>query len=437
MDPISFINAYVFGPALTFSVFGAGIFLLVKTRFFFFAHPVRVFGTLFRSKNRAEGVSPFGALCTALAGTLGVGNIVGVSGAVALGGAGAVFWMWVSSAAAMVLKYAEVALGVKYRRAGADGYHGGAPYYIRDAAGKPRLARIFAILCVAASFTLGNSVQARAAADAGSVTLGIHPAATGAVIAAVCLAVSFGGVKRIASFTVKLIPFLTLVFIIMSVASVISARERIPAVFAEIFSSAFTPSSAGGGIAGFLLSRSLRYGIARGIASNEAGCGTAPTAHAAADVDSPAKQGIWGIVEVAVDTVFLCTLTALVILVNGTSGGEGIAPVLDGFSACFGRAAGYIVCACVFFFALSTVLCWSFYGCEAIASVTASKRAKRVYLTVFFFAVIPFSLADTVFLWEISDLVISLMTVINVAVLISRRREIAEITRGEFGGNIR
>lgn len=430
MNVLTFLNSRVFGPALFVAVFGAGIYMLVKTGFFFILHPVRMAKAMFAGDKRKDGISPFAALCNALAGTLGVGNIVGVAGAVALGGAGAVFWMWISAIAAMVLKYAEVALGVRWREKRRDGIHGGAPYYIRGAAGRPGLAKLFAFLCLAASFTLGNAVQSRAAADAVQITLGIHPAVTGGVIAAICMAVSFGGLKGISALTVRLIPFLTLAFIVMSTVSIISSADRVPAVFAEIFRSAFSPSAASGGIGGFLFSRAARYGIARGIASNEAGCGTAPTAHAAADTDSPARQGLWGIAEVAVDTVFLCTLTALVILTSGTqSSGDGIAPVLDGFASVFGKASDYTVCFCVFFFALSTVLCWSYYGTEAIGFLTRRAGWKKAYLALFFFSVLPFSVLRSSLLWEASDLVCAIMTVINVGVLISQSGWISQETK--------
>ena len=435
MDLIARINQTIFGPALFFCVFGAGLFFLFRTRFFFIAHPIKTARAVFMGGKKEErAVSPFAALCTALAGTLGVGNIVGVAGAVSLGGPGALFWMWASALAAMVLKYAEVVLGVKWREKRAGEIHGGAAYYIKNALGNAAMSRLFAVLCVAASFTLGNAVQSRAAADAAKLTLGVPPAVTGAVTAAICLAVTFGGLHSIAAFTTRLIPALTAVFIVMSVVSISAAAEKIPAVLAEVMRGAFSPSAAFGGIAGALFSRSVRYGIARGIASNEAGCGTAPTAHAAADTDSPVRQGLWGIIEVAVDTVVLCTLTALVILVNGTAGaGDGIAPVLSGFSAFFGRASDLAVCLCVFFLALSTVLCWSYYGAEAVRFLTPRRVWEKLYLAAFFALIIPFSVLDTTVLWELSDLVVSLMTAINVPVLISQSRDIAKMTAGFFG----
>ena len=433
MYVISRLNSILCGPALFIAVFGAGVFFLFKLKFFFVLHPVRTARAMFPEKGKGDGPSPFAAMCTALAGTLGVGNVVGVAGAVALGGPGAVFWMWVSALAAMVLKYAEVTLGVRWRVKKKDGLHGGAPYYIRDAAGMPRTAKLFALLCVAASFTLGNAVQVRAAAEASGLSLGVHPALTGGAIAAVCFAVGFCGLKGVSAFTVRLIPALTVVFVAMSCASIFARAGRIPDVFGEIFRSAFTPSAAAGGAAGAVFSRAARYGLARGLASNEAGCGTAPTAHAAARTDLPARQGLWGIAEVAVDTVFLCTLTALVILVNRTEGaGEGIAPALGAFSSVFGKAAGYVVCFCVFFFALSTVICWSYYGAEAVGFLSPRPVWKKLYLAVFFLSTVPFSVTRTSLLWEASDLVCAVMTCINVAVLVTQSGEIKRMTEKIF-----
>lgn len=428
------INAVVFGPAMLFAVFGTGIFFLFKTRFFYLLHPFRTLSSLFGKKEeRAGGISPFRALCNALAGTLGVGNIVGVSTAIAAGGAGAVFWMWISAICAMVLKYAEVLLGVKYRIADGKGRFGGAPYYIRDALKKPRLAIFFAGCLILASFSIGCSVQSRAVADAAELTFGIHPALTGGLLAVICLAVLIGGLGSVSAFTVRLIPILTLGFILMSVCSVAQRINEIPSVMAEILGSAFNIGSAAGGFLGFMTSRAIRYGIARGIASNEAGCGTAPTAHAAALTDSPVRQGLWGIVEVAIDTLLLCTLTAFVILLNHTEkSGDGIAPVISGFSGFWGDFAPVAVSISIFFFALATLICWSYYGLEAIRFITPKQGWQRLYLAFFCLSAVPMCCMDTTLLWEFSDTVISVMTVINVYALIVRSGEISRDTADFF-----
>ncbi len=435
---IEWLNAAVFGPAMLFAVFGAGIFFLFRTRFFYILHPVRVMRSLFPPKSeRTGGISPFRALCTALAGTLGVGNIVGVATAIAAGGAGAVFWMWISALCAMVLKYAEVVLGVKYRIEVGKEVRGGAPYYIRDALGKRSLAVFFAVCLIVASFSLGCSVQSRAVADAAEITFGIHPALTGGVLAVICLAVLIGGLRSVSGFTVRIIPALTVGFIVMSLVSVAVRISDVPAVIAEIFTSAFDFDSALGGAFGFLTSRAVRYGIARGIASNEAGCGTAPTAHAAAETDSPVRQGLWGLLEVAIDTLLLCTLTALVILLNRTEGaGDGIAPVISGFEAFWGGLAPAAITLSIFFFALATLICWSYYGLEALRFITPKSSWQRLYLAVFCLSVVPMCCMGTTFLWELSDLVVGVMTVINVVVLIMHSGEIKRETDSFFGRKV-
>lgn len=436
---IEWINAVISGPAMLIAVFGAGIFFLCRTRFFFILHPIRVARLLFyRDKKVSGGISPFRALCNALAGTLGVGNIVGVATAIAAGGAGAVFWMWISALCAMVLKYAEVVLGVKYRSESESGIHGGAPYYIRDALKKPRLAVFFAVCLIVASFSLGCSVQSRAVADAAEITFGIHPALTGGVLAVICLAVLIGGLRSVSGFTVRIIPALTVGFIAMSLVSVAVRISDVPAVIGDIFASAFDLDSALGGIFGFLTSRAVRYGIARGIASNEAGCGTAPTAHASAITDSPVRQGLWGLMEVAVDTLLLCTLTALVILLNRAENtGDGIAPVIAGFEGFWKGFAPAAITVSIFFFALATLICWSYYGLEALNFISPGSRWQRVYLAVFCLSVVPMCCMDTLFLWELSDLVVGVMTVINVFVLITRSGEISRATREFFGNGTR
>ena len=433
MYVISRINSLVFGPALFIAVFGAGAYLCARCGFFIFRRPARIMRSL-SGRGGGSGISPFAAACTALAGTLGVGNIVGVATAVSIGGAGALFWMWISLGAAATLKYAEVALGVKYRLRRARKWHGGAPYYIEKAAGRP-YAAVFAAACTAASFTLGNAVQVRAAAQAAQMAAGVPPVLTGGAIAALCFAVTFGGIGRISAFTGRMIPLLCGAFILMALIAIFAAADRIPAAFGEIFRSALDMRAGAGGMAGAAALRAARYGIARGLGSNEAGCGTSPTAYAAADAGSPADAGAWGVFEVAVDTGILCTLTGLVIVVNGTAGeGEGIAPVIAGLVPVFGGGAAGAVCVCVVFFALSTVMCWSYYGCEALEYLGAPETAKRVYLAVFFLVCAPLAAADTGLLWEISDLCVGVMTTLNAAVLCRTAGEVAALTRARFGG---
>ena len=248
------------------------------------------------------GKSALGALSVALAGTLGVGNIAGVATAILLGGAGAVFWMWASALLAMFLKYAEIVLAVRYRHFDAEGRpHGGAMYYIKESirgrVGKG-LAALFAVLCLGCAFTLGGVIQSSAATEAMVGVFRLPPLAVGLVMGSAAALILASGGHRIERACNLLVPFVCLLFTVAAVAVLILRREMLPAAFSAIFAGALQPSSAGAGAVGFLTSKSLRYGVARGLVSNEAGCGTAPIAHAAADAKSPAAQGVWGILEV-------------------------------------------------------------------------------------------------------------------------------------------
>lgn len=270
-------------------------------------------------------------MTVALAGTLGVGNIVGVASAITLGGAGAIFWMWVSALCAMALKYAEITLALRHRRRAADGTMlGGAMYYIRDCVAAGPLGRrggrvlggFFALLCLANALTMGSVIQVRAVSSAFAAVAGVPTVVVGIAVAVLVLLALRRGVGGVAKLTERLIPLASAGYVLVSLLALFRLRGQLPAALASIFTSAFTPAGAAGGVTGFLLSRSIRYGTMRGLLSNEAGCGTAPAAHAESTAAHPAEQGIWGIVEVFVDTILLCTMTALVILAAGVDTAE-------------------------------------------------------------------------------------------------------------------
>lgn len=420
-----------------------GIYFFIAVRGFFAFHPVRFIRTLADSSG-GTGTSPVKALSVALAGTLGVGNIAGVATAIISGGAGAIFWMWVSAIAAMSVKYAEVVLAVHYRRCDNGRYHGGAMYYIRDGAPgsgflsglSPFFAGSFAVLCLSNALLTGNMVQVNAAADA---VAPFPPLLIGIIFAVLAVTIAFGGAKRISSFTVTLIPFLSAVYIALSLFIIIKNISAIPRVLTLIITDAFDFSSAVGGISGFFVSRAVRFGVTRGIFSNEAGCGTAPTAHASADVRSPHHQGCYGIFEVFVDTILLCSMTAFVILIAIDSGAVGdgdlVTPQASGgialsvaaYSALAGRWAGIIISVSVVLFAFATVICQSYYGTEALGYFTSSKLARYAYIIASAVVILIGSLLSAPLIWQLADLFVGVMTVTNCVCLIRRRRTVVMI----------
>ncbi len=415
--------------AVPFLLFGVGSFYLIKLKFFYFLHPVKTFSSLFE-KRAGSGVSPLSALSMALAGTLGVGNIVGVASAICLGGAGAVFWMIAAALLAMVLKYAEIVLAVLYRRTNADGKpYGGAPYYIRRSFEKLKLRKFgklaaggFCVLCIFNAVVMGNALQVNTVAGAFEGAFGISPLAVGiavAVFSAVCVV---GGVERIARITGKLVPIMSVFFIGMCIAVLALRAEMIPYATERIFSEAFNVKSAAGGVVGFIISGGVRYGTMRGLISNEAGCGTATMAHATADAVSPSSQGVLGLVEVFVDTVLMCTLTALVILVGvgdlASFGDNYILLVQSAFGSVLGEWSGQLLAVEVLLFGVATVLCQSHYGRTCLDYFTRSQGARFVYYTVFCVVSVVGSVVSPSFMFVLADGGLALMTFINLAALV-------------------
>ncbi len=375
------------------------------------------------------------ALGVALAGTLGVGNIAGVAVAIALGGAGAVFWMWVSAFLAMLLKYAEVVLALRTRIYDEKGMpHGGAPYYIRRAfKGKLGrvLAAVFALLCLGCALTLGSIMQSAAASEAMASAFSIPPILTGAVLGVAALIVLAFGAVGVEHACGVVVPLMCAFFTLLSIVALLLRRQAIPEAFARIFSEAFSLRSGGAGVFGFLTAGAIRYGVARGLVSNEAGCGTAPIAHASAPCTSPMRQGLLGMVEVLVDTILLCTLTALVILVSGApiASGGGMRFALDAYAAILGPVAIPAIALSVLLFAFATVLCWSHYGAESLYALTGRKRVPRLYLVAIAASCVWGAVAAPQMVWDATDMVLALMTILNVITLFALRRDVLEETK--------
>lgn len=441
---------FLSGAAMPVLLLGCGALFCIRLGFFWIVHPVRTVRTLV-STPRRSGHSPLRALTVALAGTLGVGNIAGVATAITAGGAGAVFWMWVSAILAMGVKYAEVAFALDHRRkehlsdegstavgTGATGgrvkdtpkqrFYGGAMYYTKDTV-SPMAGGIFALLCIANAAVTGNVIQTNAAASVFSER--VPPIAVGIAFCILTLAVTLGSARRISDVTVRLIPALVVVYFVLSAVVIVSNLGAVPDVLSRIVREAFDFRSAAAGAAGVTVSKAIRFGVTRGILSNEAGSGTSPTAHAAADTDDPHRQGVFGILEVFADTIVICTLTAVVILLLPDFCGEdGVRLAVLAYGTFAGGWAGDVIRVSVVMFAFATVICQAYYGEVAMGYFTRSDTARRAYLVAYSALCIAGSVIDPVRMWLGADLVISLMTALNVAVLLyafARRRYRAQL----------
>ncbi len=422
-----FINNHILGPLLPIILVLAGIFLLFRYRFFLFIHPIAVVKSLFSKKGGR--ISPFKAACIALSGTLGVGNIAGVAAAISVGGAGSIFWMWISAFFAMIIKYAEVTTAMAYKKNG----HGGASYYIEMGIGCKPLAWVFAGIIILTSFSVGNIVQSSAAAEALHSSFGISKLLTGIVFAVLTLTLISGGVNRVAGFSAVVIPLLSLGYVILSLAIIIKNYAMLPSVMNRIISEAFSFSAAGGGALGFIISKSVRYGASRGVLSNEAGCGTAAYAHTSAD-NEPAEQGFFGIFEVFVDTILLCTLTAFVVLIAepcGLAGGNGMEIAIEAYSI-VGEFGGDFIALSSAIYAIASIVCWSYYGNESMQYLGAGKKARHAYTWLYSAAGIAGALFAPSFVWELADASVSLMALINTVCLCLLSGVSASITRSYF-----
>ncbi len=441
---MEWINRYVFGTAVPVLLICAGLFFGFRLGWFYLLHPIRTLRALMGKEGRG-GVSPFRALTLSLAGTLGVGNIVGVSAAISMGGFGAVFWMWISALCAMLLKYAEIVLAMLHRRYDGEGKpHGGAMYYIRDCffrMGVRRLgaglAVLFAILCILNAVTMGSVVQVSAVTDAMEGVFRIPPLATGTVLAFVSWMVIRKGTGGMISLTEWLVPLMTLGYLVLSAAVLILRADRLPFAFGAILSDAFTPDAAVGGVGGFLLAPGVRFGTMRGLLSNEAGCGTAPAAHAVSNCSEPTEQGVWGIFEVFTDTILLCTVTALAVIVSWgdvvARDGKFMMMTVTAYSSVLGKSAAVFMGIAVLFFGFATVICWAHYGMESTAYLSQRPIARRGFLLLYVGSVFLGAFASSELIWQCADFAIGAMTLINVTVLCLMNREVKEETERWLG----
>jgi len=441
MNINSAINSVVWGPVLLILVLGTGTYLSFMTGFFSITKIGYVLkNTLFKmfaKDDKGEGeVTAFQAVSTALAATVGTGNIAGVATAIALGGPGAVFWMWLAAIMGMTTKFAEVVLAVNYREKTEDGrFVGGPMYYITNGLGKSWkwLAVLFAFFGTFASFGIGCMVQSNSVALSAESTFGIPVLATGIVLAILTAVVIVGGIKRIGAFTEKLVPFMAALYILGGLWLLISNAAKIPAAFGMIFSNAFTGTAAVGGFAGTVMMQAIRFGIARGIFTNEAGLGSAPIAHAAATTDHPVRQGLWGVFEVFTDTIVICSITALSILVTGVweTGESGAVLSAMAFDTGIPVVGRFIVSIGLILFAYSTILGWEYYG-ERCLEYLAGTKPIIVYRLLWVVAVVVGAIGGLEFMWDLADTLNGLMAFPNLVGVLILSPVVFKLTREFF-----
>ena len=445
------VNSFAWGPVMLILLVGTGIYLSIRTRFLqvtkFGVIMKNTVGSLFKKKEKSDGqnLTPFQAVTTALAGTVGTGNIAGVTGALFVGGPGAVFWMWVSAFFGMCTKYAEIALAVRYREKDEKGeYHGGPMYYITGGLGKKWkwLAVLFAVLGGLASFGIGNIAQSSEIAGAAKGLFGLDPVVTGIILAVLVAAVVLGGVKRIGKVTSFLVPFMGIFYVLAGLVVIGFRITDVPAAFASIFREAFSFRSVGGGVFGYMILHAMRQGVSRGVFSNEAGLGSAPIAHAASRTREPAKQAMWGVFEVFFDTVIICTVTALVVILSGvldTAGGveafhfKGAAAVAAFNSILPGEIGGILIEISLIFFALSTILGWCYYGEACWGFLTGNNKiVKMIYKILFIGVCILGATGSGTLMWNIADTLNGLMALPNLVALIPLAGTVAALTKEYF-----
>ncbi|MBE0438891.1 MAG: sodium:alanine symporter family protein [Gammaproteobacteria bacterium] len=439
-DLISQLNNIVWGPVMLVLILGTGIFLMLGLKLMPLLKLGYGFSMLWRGRDkqqRGEGdILPFNALMTSLSATIGTGNIAGVATAIFLGGPGALFWMWMTALVGMATKYAEAVLAVHFRETDEKGNKVGGPmYYIKNGLG-PRfiwLGTAFAIFGALAGFGIGNTIQANSVADVLHSKFAIPHLATGLVIAILVGLVLIGGIKRIAQVAGKLVPFMAISYVVAGGFILISNANMLPAAFALIFKSAFTPVAATAGFAGAAVWAAIRFGVARGIFSNEAGLGSAPIAHAAATTDSSVRQGTIAMLGTFIDTIVVCSITGLVIIVSGvwTSGETGATLSSLAFESVLPGWGAYIVTLGLSVFAFTTILGWSVYG-ERCVEYLFGVRSIIPFRVCWVIAVPIGASAQLSFIWLVADTLNALMALPNLVALLLLSPVVFKLTKSYF-----
>ncbi|MBR3802740.1 MAG: sodium:alanine symporter family protein [Clostridia bacterium] len=427
---VSGIQQLCWNPLTLCAFMGTGLYFSFKTDFFQLRHPLLIFRSTFGNvgKNKThDGISPLAALSSSLAACMGTGNIIGVAAALNAGGPGAVFWMIISAILGEMTCCAENILGIEYRvKNEQNEWLGGSMTYIEKAFSSRKPACIFSVFCIAASLGMGNMTQSNAIASALCTDEKVAPLAVGIGLAAITGMIIFGGVKRIASITEKIIPFASAVFIFALLAVIIKNCRNIPQSIGMIFKGAFGLDSMLAGSMGYSISKAMRTGIARGVFSNEAGLGSSPIVHSAADVRDSATQGMWGITEVFTDTVLMCTLTALALLTSGAWSTETPLSPTQMNTAAFGTVVGgfssEFVSASLCIFAFATVIGWAYYG-EKATEYAFGEKAVTKYRVIYLICVTAGAVAKLETVWALSDIFNALMAMPNLAALIILRKK--------------
>jgi len=449
----SVVNNFIWGVPAMICIIGVGLYLSIRTRFLQirkFPYAMKVtLGRMMKKKEASDGaLTPFQAVCTALAATVGTGNVAGVAGAIAIGGPGAVFWMWISALLGMCTKFAEVTLAVHFRETNAKGdLVGGPMYYIKNGLDKKWhfLAYLFAAFGVLAVFGTGNATQVNTittAIDSALSSFNVLPADAvklvnliiGVALAIIIALILIGGIKRIGNVTSKLVPFMAIMYIVLALGVIIFHIKSVPAVFASIIEGAFHPASVTGGVVGSFF-MSMKKGVSRGIFSNEAGLGTGSIAHACADTKKPVKQGFFGIFEVFVDTIIICTMTALVILCSGVPVNYGEAAgaelTISGFTAVYGSWVSIFTAVAMCCFAFSTIIGWGLYGTRCIEFLLGS-RSNMPFMVLYSLTAIVGATMNLGLMWSIAETFNGLMVIPNLIAVFLLSGVVVKLTKEYF-----
>ena len=449
----SVVNNFIWGVPAMICIIGVGLYLSIRTRFLQirkFPYAMKVtLGRMMKKKEASDGaLTPFQAVCTALAATVGTGNVAGVAGAIAIGGPGAVFWMWISALLGMCTKFAEVTLAVHFRETNAQGdLVGGPMYYIKNGLDKKWhfLAYLFAAFGVLAVFGTGNATQVNTittAIDSALSSFNVLPADAvklvnliiGVALAIIIALILIGGIKRIGNVTSKLVPFMAIMYIVLALGVIIFHIKSVPAVLASIIEGAFHPASVTGGVVGSFF-MSMKKGVSRGIFSNEAGLGTGSIAHACADTKKPVKQGFFGIFEVFVDTIIICTMTALVILCSGVPVNYGEAAgaelTISGFTAVYGNWVSIFTAVAMCCFAFSTIIGWGLYGTRCFEFLFCS-RSNMPFMVLYSLTAIVGATMNLGLMWSIAETFNGLMVIPNLIAVFLLSGVVVKLTKEYF-----
>lgn len=436
-DVNNFIYNIVSGPYMLIFLVGAGIYITFRLKFFQIFKVgfilKNTIGSIFNNKHNAsnDSISSFQAMTTSLAGTMGIGNIVGIGTAIVYGGVGSIFWMWVSAFFGCATKYAEIFLAVKYRSKNkSDQYVGGPMYYIEKGLNNKWLAILFCVFCAFASFGIGNMTQINSVSSSLNINFNIDKSLSGIVFLIIVGMVILGGIKRIGKITEKVIPFMSILYILGALFVIAINYKNIPYAFLLIFKDAFKIDAVISGAFGYMLMNAIRYGVSRGIFSNEAGLGSSPIVHAASKSNDIVKQSCWGVFEVLVDTIIVCTITTLAIITSGVfkESIDGSQFTEYAFRSVMGNFGSSFISIFIVFFAISSMLSWAYYGERSIEYISDNKKLIFMYRMCFLACIYIGAVTEIDLVWKISDTLNCLMAIPNIIGVLSLSSVVYDIT---------